>query len=132
VWDRRLELIGWDIPARVKRGKKFTVTMYYKVTQAVGGKWKSLMHFDGALRFNGDHWPINDRCPTGTWQPGDYIVDTFTVTAGGGTFPGGRYDLWVGFFTGTAPNWKNMTVSEAPSDMRDTADRVKITSIVLE
>ena len=132
VWDRRLELIGWDIPARVERGKKFTVTMYYKVTQPVGGKWKSLMHFDGPLRFNGDHWPIDDRCPTGTWQPGDYIVDTFTVSAGGKTFPAGRYDLWAGFFTGTAPNWKNMSVSEAPSDMRDTADRVKITSIILE
>jgi hypothetical protein len=132
IWDKRVELIGWQIPARVQRGKKFTVTMYYKVTQAVGGKWKSLMHFDGPLRFNGDHWPIDDRCPTATWQPGDYIVDTFTVSAGGKTFPAGRYDLWVGFFTGTAPNWKNMTVSEAPSDMRDTADRVKITSIILD
>lgn len=132
VWDRRLELIGWDIPDRVTRGKKFSVTMYYKVTQAVGGKWKSLMHFDGPLRFNGDHWPIDDRCPTGTWQPGDYIVDTFTVSAGGKTFPAGRYDLWVGFFTGSAPNWKNMSVSAAPSDMRDTADRVKITSIILD
>ncbi len=132
VWDRKLELIGFDIPARVERGKKFSVTMYYKINAAVGGKWKSLMHFDGPLRFNGDHWPIDDRCPTGTWQPGDYIVDTFTVSAGGKTFPTGKYDLWVGFFTGTAPNWKNMTVSEAPSDMRDTADRVKITSIILE
>lgn len=132
IWDRKLELIGFDIPPRVERGKKFTVTMYYKVNAAVGGKWKSLMHFDGPLRFNGDHWPINDRCPTGTWQPGDYIVDTFTVSAGGKTFPTGKYDLWVGFFTGTAPNWKNMSVSEAPSDMRDTADRVKITSIILE
>jgi hypothetical protein len=132
VWDRRLELIGFDIPARVDRGKKFSVTMYYKVTQAVGGKWKSLMHFDGPLRFNGDHWPIDDRCPTGTWQPGDYIVDTFTVSAGGKTFPAGKYDLWAGFFTGSAPNWKNMSVSEAPSDMRDTADRVKITSIILD
>jgi hypothetical protein len=132
VWDKRVELIGWDMPARVKRGKKFTVTMYYKVTQAVGGKWKSLMHFDGPLRFNGDHWPIDDRCPTATWQPGDYIVDTFTVSAGNKTFPSGRYDLWMGFFTGTAPNWKNMTVSEAPSDMRDTADRVKVASIILD
>ncbi|MFN0250460.1 MAG: ArnT family glycosyltransferase [Kofleriaceae bacterium] len=132
VWDKRLELIGWDMPERVERGKKFSVTMYYKVTQAVGGKWKSLMHFDGPLRFNGDHWPIDDRCPTGTWQPGDYIVDTFTVSAGGKTFPAGRYELWMGFFTGSAPNWKNMTVSQAPSDMRDTADRVKIASIILE
>ena len=35
----------------------------------------------------------------------------YTVTAGGGAFPPGKYDLWIGFFTGTTPNWKNMPVS---------------------
>jgi hypothetical protein len=84
------------------------------------------------LRFNGDHEPINGRCQTSTWQPGDYIVDTFTLRAGGGTFPAGPYEVWTGFFTGSNPNWKNMAVSEAPADMRDTADRVKITTITLD
>ena len=83
-----------------------------------------------ALRFA--RWAVSLRCPTSTWQPGDYIVDTYTVTAGGGAFPAGKYELWIGFFTGSAPNWKNMTVSEAPGDMRDTADRVKILSITLD
>jgi hypothetical protein len=40
--------------------------------------------------------------------------------------------VWTGFFTGSNPNWKNMAVSEAPADMRDTADRVKITTITLD
>ena len=49
------------------------------------------MHFDGrAARFNGDHEPIDDRCPTSTWQPGDYIVDTYTVIAGGAAFAEGH------------------------------------------
>jgi len=60
------------------------------------------------------------------------IVDTNTVTAGAGAFTPGSYDVWTGFFTGSAPNWKNMTVSEAPPDQRDTADRVKITTITLD
>jgi hypothetical protein len=114
------------------RGSRQKITLYYKILQPVGGAWTALMHFDGPLRFNGDHKPINDRCPTSTWQPGDYIVDTYTVTAGGGAFPSGKYDMWIGFFTGSNPNWKNMTVSEAPSDMRDTTDRVKILSITLD
>ena len=106
--------------------------MFYKVLQPVGGSWTLLFHFDGPLRFNGDHAPINGRCQTSTWQPGDYIVDTYTVTAGGGAFAKGPYEVWTGFFTGTAPNWKNMPVSEAPGDMRDTVDRVKITTITLD
>lgn len=132
TWDNKIQLLGWDIPTTMSRGSRVKVTLYYKILQPVGGAWTSLMHFDGPLRFNGDHKPINDRCPTSTWQPGDYIVDTFTVTAGGGAFPSGKYDLWIGFFSGSAPNWKNMAVSEAPGDMRDTADRVKILSITLD
>ncbi|CAN5911733.1 hypothetical protein BH11MYX3_BH11MYX3_23940 [soil metagenome] len=132
TWDNKIQLIGWDIPETMSRGSKVKVRLYYKILQPVGGSWRGLMHFDGPLRFNGDHEPINGRCPTSTWQPGDFIVDTVTVTAGGGAFPTGKYDLWIGFFTGSAPNWKNMTVSEAPGDMRDTADRVKIMSVNLD
>jgi hypothetical protein len=132
VFDNKIELLGWDIPARVSRGDKFTVRMYYKIRQAVGGNWRVMFHFDGALRFNGDHEPIKGRCQTSTWQPGDYIVDTHTVTAGAGAFTPGPYEVWTGFFTGTNPNWKNMPVSEAPADQRDTVDRVKITTILLD
>jgi hypothetical protein len=132
VWDNRVELLGWDIPAKVDRGDRFEVTVYYKILQPVGGNWTAIMHFDGAIRFSGDHKPIKDRCPTSSWQPGDYIIDRHTVVAGGRGHPLGRYDLWIGFFTGTAPNFRNMPVSAAPGDMRDTADRVKITSVILD
>ncbi|MDX2090048.1 MAG: hypothetical protein SFX73_19480 [Kofleriaceae bacterium] len=132
VWDNKIELLGWTIPNRMYRGQKVKVTLYYKILAPVGGTWKSLMHFDGPLRFNGDHPPINDRCPTSTWQPGDYIVDTHVLTAGGGAAPSARYDLLIGFFTGSNPNFRNMPLSEAPPDMRDETNRVKIMSIALE
>lgn len=132
VFDNRVELLGWSMPKRVDRGQKFTVTMFYKVLQPVGGNWRVLFHFDGSLRFNGDHEPIKGRCQTATWQPGDYIVDSHVVTAGGSAFAPGTYEVWTGFFTGSNPNWKNMPVSEAPADMRDNADRVKITTIILD
>ena len=134
VFDGRIQLLGWDIPRTVSRGARFDVTLYYKILQPVGGTWKTLMHFDGAAGRAGigDHDPISGRCPTSTWQLGDYIIDRFTTSAGGGAYPRGVYDVWTGFFTGAAPNWKNMTVSEAPGDMRDNVDRVKITTIGLE
>jgi hypothetical protein len=132
VFDNRVELLGWNMPKNVARGDKFDVTMFYKVLQPVGGAWTVLFHFDGSLRFNGDHPPIDGLCQTSTWQKDDYIIDTHTVIAGGGAFAPGKYEVWTGFFTGSAPNWKNMPVSEAPGDMRDTVDRVKITTITLD
>ena len=134
VWDGKIQLLGWDIPKTVARGQRFEITLYYKILAPVGGAWKTLMHFDGPSGRvgNGDHEPIGGRCPTSTWQLGDYIIDRFTTSAGGGAFPAGVHDVWLGFFTGAAPNWKNMSVSEAPGDMRDTVDRVKITTIGLE
>jgi hypothetical protein len=136
VWDKKIELLGWNIPARMKKGKRYTIKLYYKVLAAPGGKWKSLMHIDGAIRFNAngccDHWPIDDVCPTGMWQQGDYIVDSYTLTAGGKSFPTGDYQVWIGWFTGTAPNFKNMPISESPADMRDSVDRVKVATIRLE
>lgn len=131
VWDNRIELLGWDMPKAVKRGSKFTVTMYYKVLQPVGGAWKVLFHFDGPLRFNGDHEPTGGRCQTSTWQPGDYIVDRHTVVAGGGAFATGNYAVWTGFFAGSAPNFRNMPLSDAPAGQRDNSNRVKIATIAL-
>ncbi|MGE0547303.1 MAG: ArnT family glycosyltransferase [Kofleriaceae bacterium] len=132
VFDGRLQLLGWDVPKRMSRGSRVQVRMFYKVLQPVGGAWKVFMHFDGPIRFHGDHEPIRGRCQTSTWQPGDYIVDTHTIVAGGPAFPRGPYALWTGFFTGSNPNWKNMTVSEAPGDLRDTADRVKLTTVMID
>ena len=132
VLDNKIQLLGWDMPERVHTGDRFDVTMYYKILQPVGGTWKVLFHFTGPTYFNGDHDPIAARCPTSTWQPGDYIVDTYTVTAAGGGYASGVYEVWTGFFTGSNPNFKNMTVTEAPNDMRDKDDRVKITTILVD
>jgi len=132
VWDNKIELLGWSIPERMERGDKVKVTLYYKILAPVGGTWQVLMHFDGPLRFNGDHKPIADRCPTSTWQAGDYVVDTHVMSAGGGATPSARYDVNIGFFTGSNPNFRNMPLSEAPADMRDEHNRVKIMSVALE
>nr|MBP9088652.1 hypothetical protein [Kofleriaceae bacterium] len=132
VYDNRIEIIGWNIPPVVNRGTTFTVTLFYKVLQTIPGSYKVFFHIDGSgLRFNGDHEPIGGRCATSYWKVGDYIADTFRIEAGGATFPPGAYDVWVGFFTGSSPNWRNMTVSNAPADSRDNVDRVRLLKLKL-
>jgi hypothetical protein len=103
------------------------------VKKPVSGSWKIFAHFDGkGLRFQGDHAPIRERCATSFWQEGDYIVDTFEVEAGDITFEPGNYQVRVGFFTGTNPNWKNMKVTQAPAGAKDDADRVLLGTIQVD
>ena len=112
-FDNKIELIGVNMPRRVDRGSTFTMTLFFKVLKPVGGSWKIFVHFDGGgLRFQGDHSPINGRCGTSFWQPGDYIVDRFTVEAGDLTYAKTAYTARIGFFVGSHGNWKNMKVIE--------------------
>ena len=134
VFEGKIELLGWDMPAEVDRGEQFEIILYYKILQPVGATWKSFMHFDGnaGRAGNGDHEPIGGRCSTATWQPGDFIIDRFNVSAGNTAYPPGRIDVWIGFFTGSSPSFRNMPISEAPPEIRDKNDRIKLTGLVLD
>jgi len=129
-YDNKIQLIGVNMPRRVGRGDSFQMTLFFKVLKPVGGTWKIFVHFDGGgLRFQADHDPINGRCGTGFWQPGDYIVDTFTVEAGDLTYGKTAYTGRVGFFVGSHGNWRNMKVV---SDDKDDNNRVPVGSIRLK
>ncbi len=133
TYDNQIELVGVRMPAAVTRNADFEVTLTYHVIAQVNGAWQAFVHFDkGALRFNGDHWPIRQRCQTSMWQQGDYIVDTFTVNAGDPSFPKDTFEVWTGFFTGSNPNWRNMPVSTARDGLKDSVNRVKIGTIRLK
>ena len=134
VYDNKLELIGWNVPAEASFGSTIQVTLFFKVKDAVGGSWEIFEHFDppSHTRFVGDHFPIHNTCATSFWQKGDYIVDEYDVDTGGVGLSAGPYDLWVGFFTGQNPNWTNMKVTAAPAGTRDDKDRVHIATIDLD
>lgn len=119
-----IEIVGVDLPRSVRRGSDFTMTLYYRVTGRARRTWKIFVHFDGPRpRFQGDHDPLAEQCPTSRWRPGDYIVDRFTVTAGTLMQPSGRYRVWAGFFVGGNGTWTNMKVLSGEADE---ADRVAV------
>lgn len=127
TWDNQIQLVGMQVPKKVARGEKFTMTLVWKVIAPVSGGWKIFVHIDGGgSRIIGDHDPIRGRCATNFWKVGDYVIDTFQVEAGNASFPTQAYDIWVGFFTGSNPNWRNMPVSGAPEGMKDGNNRVKV------
>jgi hypothetical protein len=132
VWDDKIQLVGWDMPAKVDKRDDFQVTLYFKVLNPVGGTWKVFAHFDppASARFQGDHAPINDRCQTAYWQKGDYIVDRFTVEAGDVSSPTGTYQVYVGFWPGS--DRPRMRVSKAPPGGVDNDHRVKLGTIIVQ
>jgi 4-amino-4-deoxy-L-arabinose transferase-like glycosyltransferase len=109
TFDDQLELVGVDMPESVERGATFSMTLHFKVLKPITYNWKIFVHFDaGSARFQGDHDAIAGRCATNTWQPGDYINDTFEVEAGGIGYPKTNYRGWVGFYRGSPGSWINM------------------------
>lgn len=128
VWEDSLELAGWELPTRVRVGEPFQMTVYYKVLKPLDRSWKIFIHMDGPMRVNGDHDPLGGRCPTTTWKPGDVIVDRTPLRVDP-TFDSGKYVVWIGFFGGVAPNWRNLSLSDAPATMRDEHQRFRLTSI---
>lgn len=116
-YDNKIELIGVNMPAQVKRGDKFELILIYKVLDKPGRNWQIFAHFDGAgARFQGDHWPVDNRCGTTYWQPGDYVIDRHRLEAGNVTFAKTTYELFTGFFIGSAGNWTNMEIVAGPED----------------
>lgn len=129
-FDDKVRLIGVDMPSSVPRGSTFEVTLYFEVLKPVGRNWKVFVHFDGGgMRFQGDHDPVGGRCGTSYWQPGDFIVDRFTVEAGSVSHPRTQYQVWAGLFVGSSGNWENM---KALSGNADDTDRVPIGSVRVE
>jgi RNA polymerase sigma factor (sigma-70 family) len=132
AWEESIELVGWELPSRVRTGETFELVLIYKVLKPLDRSWKIFVHIDGPKkRRNVDHEPLGGRCPSSTWKPGDVIVDRSTVQLDP-EYETGKYDVWIGFFGGTPPNWRNLPLTDAPESQRDEHQRFRLTSVDVE
>lgn len=131
VWDDSIELIGWEVPPLIRVDEEFPLVLMFRVIRPIDRAWKVFVHFDNLkYRVLGDHEPLGGRCPTSTWKPGDVIIDRTTVRFRSGV-GSGQYDVWIGFFSGLAPNFKHLPLSHAP-EPRHAHHRLKLTSVAFE
>lgn len=127
TYDNKLKLIGMDLPPSIDRGDNFDVTFYYEVLKPMSRNWQVFVHFDGGgVRFQADHFPVKKRCGTNYWQPGDFVVDHFTVESSDMGVAKKTYKIWTGLFVGSSGNWTNMEVT---SPKPDDNNRVNVGSI---
>ncbi len=79
-----IKLLGYTLdPAVPKRGDKVRVSFYWSTSAPVDEEYQVFVHGDaiggGARRIHGDHFPAEAAYPTDVWQPGEIVVDPFTV-----------------------------------------------------
>jgi hypothetical protein len=114
-------------------GRPVEITLYYKVLAPIDRAWRVFVHMrekrGGGGWHNADHEPIGGRCALSTLQPGDFVVDRFTTTLDDVVL--GAYELRVGLFTGYAPQWQNMPLSDAPAEIRSEATGVKLATLTV-
>lgn len=114
-FEDRLELLGYDLPDELSRGGDFTIRLYFKVLQPVGGSYKVFLHFDGAgTRWNGDHVPLDGKFPTQYWSQGYYIIDEHHMSTSRMAQPAGVYQVYAGLWPGG--DAARIRVSEGPQD----------------
>jgi len=106
-----VDIAGVEMPASVKKGETFRVTVHYHVRAPIERAWKIFVHFDGAgLRFQADH---DAPCATTDWRPGAWVTDSFEVTA---SSVAGSYTAYTGFFGRVEGNWTRFPVTAGPHD----------------
>jgi protocatechuate 3,4-dioxygenase beta subunit len=118
VWNNRIELIGWSLPSQGQTKASIELTLVFHAAKRIERDWRIFAHFDSqTMRVNADHEPAIGWCPTSEWRVDETIVDHIPVRFD----TAGRYALTVGFFTGNAPSWENLTISAAPAAMENTS-----------
>jgi hypothetical protein len=124
-FEDKVELVGYDVPDAIDRGRQFTITLYYKVKAPIGTNYKVFVHFDGpGHRVNGDHVPLDGKFPTANWVPGYYIIDEHPMTAERTGTPEGVYKIYTGFWLGS----QRLQVKSGPNDGEN---RVQLGTVVV-
>ena len=96
----RVELVGTgEAPARVARGERFTMELFWKLRRPLPRDYALFVHCDGPGKslFQADHAPGGGRLPTSAWQPGETVLDRFDVEVPRDAKPG-NYRMTVGFW----------------------------------
>ncbi len=97
-----LELVGYDVPRVIARGKMITVRLVFHVIRPLPAENKVFIHLDPpyGTRITADHEPVQGLLPTRYFAPGTYVVDEYTFRIPKVGFPVGRYGVYAGLFSG--------------------------------
>lgn len=100
--DEGIRLAGYDLvlPARLAPGSSLKVTLHWTPDRRPAQDYTVFLHLrrpDGSNLAQRDGQPLGGAWPTSLWEPGQPVLDRYTLTVPAGT-PPGRYTLWAGMY----------------------------------
>ncbi|MGF1509280.1 MAG: hypothetical protein ACFB9M_07225 [Myxococcota bacterium] len=104
VFGNALELAAVRVEPEMPRpGDVVTIEYYWRVLRPTARDFKVFVHGDALegsyRRLHGDHWPADGKYPTGVWQEGEIIRDSFRFAIPGSYGPP-RLGLYTGLYRG--------------------------------
>jgi len=94
------ELVGYDLGGEQIPGGTMILTLYWRVQNPTDRSYKVFVHLigpDGRPAAQGDDFPLQGERPTTTWQPGETLVDSYTIALPP-DLTSGPYPLRIGFY----------------------------------
>lgn len=100
--DGKVELSAAQVtPGRIAPGEEGTVTLYFKVLDAIDKDYLIFVHVEDAegrsLRLNLDHRPAGGTYPTTQWRKSETVKDEFSLRIPPG-ISAKRLNLWAGLW----------------------------------
>jgi hypothetical protein len=117
-----------DYLLTVKPGDEFTVSLYWQANNPTEIPYTAFVHLiaaDGFNRTGQDNPPVWGSYPTTLWQPGEKIVDKYTLTIPAGT-PPGDHRLRIGWYNPAT----GQRLSVLDDQGRPLADHVMLNTVV--
>ena len=94
------ELVGYNLGEKQTPGETMTITLYWRVLNPSDRSYKVFIHLigpDGRPIAQGDNFPMQGDRPTTTWQPGETLIDNYTIALPPDLSPG-SHPLRIGFY----------------------------------
>ena len=96
----QVRLLGYDLQGEPAPGEQLTLILYWRVEASLPISYKVFVHLigaDGRPAAQGDDFPLGGARPTTSWQPGETLVDVYTIAIPR-DLPPGDYPLRIGFY----------------------------------
>jgi hypothetical protein len=98
--DNAIELVGYTLQISQASQPTLTVTLFWQPLTPLTADYTVFLHLrnnDGATVAQHDGLSLAGAYPTSRWQPGEMVIDPFTLVLPA-DLPAGPYTLWTGLY----------------------------------
>jgi len=129
-FNRQVRLTGYQLSQPATGGGQLHLTLFWQAEAPIELDFTvfvQLVDRNNAILAQGDSKPQRGFYPTPSWQPGEQIVDAYTLSLPG-DIPPGSYDIILGFYE--ADNGARLQVLDEAGQYK--SDHVRLSDVAVE